>query len=181
MRRVTILAVLALALLPCTAAAGSVGIGAFGGLGIPIVQDDNGQGMLYGARVPVSVLPLLTVEPYLLMGSGGDKEQEIGGTTYTRTGLDMTGFGANLLFTFGGPVQFYPFAGIGSCKLTRDGSEDETGVAYNFGLGLGISPMPKLTVHLRGEAIAAVDGEVSRKWAGVTLGASYAVFSFPVP
>jgi hypothetical protein len=41
--------------------------------------------------------------------------------------------------------------------------------------------MPKLTIHLRGEAIAAVDGEVSRKWAAATLGASYAVFSFPVP
>lgn len=181
MRGATILVLLALVLLPCAATAASVGVGAFGGLGIPIVQDDNGQGMLYGARVPVSVLPLLTVEPYFVMGSGGDKEQEIGGTTYTRTGLDMTGFGANVLLTFGGPVQFYPFGGIGTCKLTRTGSEDETGTAYNLGLGLGISPLPKLTVHLRGELTAAVDGETSRKWANVTLGASYNIFSTPIP
>lgn len=181
MRRATILVVLVLALLPCTAVAASVGVGAFGGMGIPIIQDDNGQGAIYGARVPVTLLPLLTVEPYFLTGSGGDKEQDIEGTTYTRSGLDLTSFGANVLLTFGGKVQFYPFAGIGSYKLTRAASEDLTGVAYSFGLGLGVSPMPKLTVHLRGDLTAAVDGETSRKWANVTLGASYNVFSTPIP
>ena len=47
------------------------------------------------------------------------------------------------------------------------------------GFGLGISPMPKLTVHVRGELQMAVDGGTSRKFGNVTLGASYALFSMP--
>ena len=32
--------------------------GAFGGVSIPILQDDSKQGVIYGLRLPVSVLPL---------------------------------------------------------------------------------------------------------------------------
>jgi hypothetical protein len=181
MRKATILMLFALALLPCVAGAASVGVGAFGGMSLPIVQDDNGQGTMMGLRAPVSLLPLVTVEPYFAKISGGDKNQDIEGETITRSGLDVTGFGANLLLTFGGKIQLYPFAGIGSYKLTRDGSEDVTNTAYTFGLGLGISPLPKLSIHLRGELAAAVEGETSRKWANATIGVSYNVFSTPIP
>jgi opacity protein-like surface antigen len=181
MRKAAILVLFALALVPCAAGAVSVGVGAFGGMSIPIVQDDNGQGTLFGLRAPVSVLPLVTVEPYFAKISGGDKDQDIEGTTITRSGMDVTGFGANVLLTFGSKLQLYPFAGIGSYKLSRTGSEDLTNTAYTFGLGLGISPMPKLSIHLRGELAAAVDGDVSRKWANATVGVSYNVFSTPIP
>jgi opacity protein-like surface antigen len=181
MRKAAILMLFALALLPCTAGATSIGVGAFGGMSIPVLQDDNGQGTVMGLRAPVSLLSLVTVEPYYVMGSGGDKDQDIEGTTITRSGLDVGGFGANVLLTFGGKIQFYPFAGIGSYKLSRDGSEDVTNTAYTFGLGLGISPMPKLSIHLRGELAAAVDGETSRKWANATVGVSYNIFSTPIP
>ena len=165
MRKAAILMLFGLALLPCTAGATSIGVGAFGGMSIPVLQDDNGQGTMMGLRAPVSLLPLVTVEPYFAKASGGDKDQDIEGTTITRDGLDITGFGANVLLTFGGKTQFYPFAGIGSYKLARAGSDDLTNTAYTFGLGLGISPMPKLSIHLRGELAAAVEGDVSRKWA----------------
>jgi opacity protein-like surface antigen len=181
MRRAIILVVFALVLLPCAAGAASVGLGAFGGMSIPIVQDDNGQGTVFGVRVPVSLLPLVTVEPYYAKTSGGDKDQEIAGETITRSGIDVSGFGANVMLTFGGKLQLYPFAGIGSYKLSRTGSEDLTNTAYTFGLGLGISPLPKLSVHVRGELAAAVEGETSRKWANATLGVSYNVFSTPIP
>ena len=149
-------------------------------MSIPIVQDDNGQGTLFGVRAPVSLLPLVTVEPYFAKTSGGDKDQDIEGTTITRSGMDVTGFGANVLLTFGGKIQMYPFAGSAptSCRAR---SEDVTNTAYTFGLGLGISPMPKLSIHVRGELAAAVDGETSRKWANATLGVSYNVFSTPIP
>jgi opacity protein-like surface antigen len=150
-------------------------------MSIPVLQDDNGQGTVMGLRVPVSLIPLVTVEPYYAKTSGGDKDQDIEGTTITRSGLDVTGFGANVLLTFGGKIQFYPFAGIGSYKLTRTGSEDLTNTAYTFGLGLGISPMPKLSIHVRGELAAAVDGETSRKWGNATVGVSYNIFSTPIP
>jgi hypothetical protein len=181
MRRATILILFALALLPCAAGATSVGVGAFGGMSIPIIQDDNGSGSMIGLRAPVALIPLVTVEPYFTKISGGDKKQDIEGTTITRSGLNVTGFGANLLLTFGGRIQMYPFAGIGSYKLQRLNMEDLTNTAYTFGLGLGISPLPKLSVHVRGELAAAVDGETSRKWGNATIGVSYNVFSTPIP
>jgi hypothetical protein len=181
MRKTMFLVLFALALLPCIAGATSVGVGAFGGMSIPVLQDDNGQGTMIGLRAPVALIPLVTVEPYFAKTSGGDKDQDIEGTTITRSGLDVTGFGANLLLTFGGKIQLYPFAGIGSYKLSRTGSEDQTNKAYTFGLGLGISPLPKLSIHVRGELAAAVDGETSRKWANATVGVSYNIFSTPIP
>ena len=181
MRKAMLLMLLALAFLPCAAGATSIGIGAFGGMSIPILQDDTGSGSVLGLRVPVTLIPLVTVEPYFAKTAGGDKDQDIEGTTITRSGLDVSGFGANVLLTFGNKIQLYPFAGIGSYKLQRTDMEDLTNTAYTFGLGLGISPMPKLSIHLRGELAAAVDGETSRKWANATVGVSYNVFSTPVP
>jgi opacity protein-like surface antigen len=181
MRKMAILMLFVLAFLPCAAGATSVGVGAFGGMSIPIIQDDNGSGTVFGVRAPVSLLSLVTVEPYFAKISGGDKDQDIEGTTITRSGLDVTGFGANVLLTFGGKIQLYPFAGIGSYTLKRLSMEDQTNTAYTFGLGLGISPLPKLSIHVRGELAAAVDGDTSRKWANATVGVSYNVFSTPIP
>jgi hypothetical protein len=155
----------------------SVGVGAFGGLSVPIVQDDTGQGTVFGLRVPVNLVPMISVEPYFSSASGGDKEETFGSITETRTGLDVTGFGANVLIPFGTGFRFYPFAGIGSHTIKREGSDDLTKTAYNFGLGIGFSPpVVGLSVDVRGELTAVVDGDVSRKWANATVGVSYNVF-----
>lgn len=178
MKRVILAACLAVALAGTSAQAGSIGVGAFGGLSIPIVQSDVAQGSMFGLRVPIKLVPLLTVEPYYASSALGDAEEDILGTTYTREGFDGTAYGANLMLTMGGPLSFYPFAGIGQTKLERTGS-DLSLTTYNFGLGLGISPAPKVSIHIRGELAAAVDGEASRKFANATVGVSYALFSAP--
>lgn len=155
----------------------SVGVGAFGGISVPIVQDDTGQGTQFGVRVPVNLIPMVVVEPFFSSASGGDKDEEFGGVTQTRTGLDVTGFGANLLLPFGTGFRFYPFAGLGSFKVKREGSEDVTKTGYNFGIGIGISPpLAGLSLDVRGELNAVVDGDVSRKWGNATVGVSYNVF-----
>jgi hypothetical protein len=172
-RLVASVALLALLSSAGAAHAVSVGIGAFGGLSYPIVQDDTGQGSLFGVRAPVSLIPMLTVEPYFSTASGGDAEESFG----TRTGLDVTAFGANVMLPFGTGFRFYPYAGIGSHTLKRDGSEDITKTGYNFGLGFGISPpLAGLSIDIRGELNAVVDGDVSRKWGNATVGVSYNVF-----
>jgi opacity protein-like surface antigen len=180
MKRLVPAVLIALVLSVGTASAGSVGIGAFGGASIPILQDDNGQGSLFGLRVPVKLIPLITVEPYFARTSGGDKDQSLDELTITYGGIDVTSYGANVLLTFGGRFQLYPYAGIGSFKMKRDGL-DESKTGYNFGLGLGLSPLPKLSIHVRGELAAAVDGDVSRKWANVTASISYDIFKLPIP
>ena len=173
---------LALFAFASTASAGGIGIGAFAGASVPLVQDDNGQGTLYGVRVPVNVIPLLTVEPYYAKTSGGDKDQEVGGTTYTRSGIDLTSYGANVMLTFGTGFQMYPFAGIGTTKSERTGL-DASSSGYNFGLGFAVSPPAlKLAFHVRGEMALVKEEdatESARKWANVTVGVSYGLFSFP--
>jgi len=178
MKRLLVLSLALLATMAGTASAGSVGVGAFAGVSIPVLQDDVGQGTLFGVRVPVKLVPLVTVEPYYASSSLGDKDETIAGLTYTRDGFDETAYGLNAMLTFGGPVQFYPFAGLGQTKLERTGS-DLSLTTYNAGLGLGISPAPKISIHIRGELQMAVDGDTSRKFGNVTVGASYALFSMP--
>ncbi len=181
MRKILATAVLALALGVGAASAAEIGIGAFGGISIPILNDLSERGTQFGVRVPVNLLPLLTIEPFYAGSALGDVDETFGTPiTYTRDGGDVKAFGVNALFTFGSPViKFYPFVGLGSYKLERSGAEDISDVGYNFGLGLGISPIPKLTLHLRGEFSMIATDETSQKFANITAGASYAVFSMP--
>lgn len=178
MKRI-VLATLAGALLAAGAAnAASIGVGPFGGMNFPVLQEDTGSGPLFGIRVPVKLVPLVTVEPFYASSNLGDKDFTTGGITVTREGFDETAFGANVMLTFGGPFQFYPYAGLGSTKLKRTGADD-TFTSYDFGLGFGLSPIPKLSVHVRGGLDAVVDGQASRKFATATVGASWALISLP--
>ncbi|HEY2953884.1 MAG TPA: outer membrane beta-barrel protein [Candidatus Eisenbacteria bacterium] len=179
MRQRTFIALLALALVPAPAAAVGVGLGVYGGPSFPIVQDNAGNGGQFGIRVPVNVIPLLSAEPFFAKSSLGDKEETFGGVTYKRSGPDVTTFGLNAILNFGGPFQFYPFVGIGSSKIEQSGAEDLTETSYDFGLGFGISPIPKLSIQLRGEFSAIVTGDTSRKFGNLTAGVSYALFSVP--
>ena len=170
---------LALALVPAVASAVGIGLGVYGGPSFPILQSNAGNGGQFGVRVPVSVIPLLTAEPFFAKSSLGDKEDTFGGVTYKRSGPDVTTFGLNALLNFGGPFQFYPFAGIGSSKIEQSGASDLTETTYDFGLGLGLSPIPKFSVHVRGEFSAVVTGDTSRKFGNLTVGVSYALLSIP--
>ena len=178
MNRIATLAACACLLGAGVCHAGMVGIGGFGGVNIPIVQDDNGQGTVFGVRVPVKLVPLLTAEPYFGASQGGEASQDIGGTTYKRDGFDATSFGLNAMITFGSRVQFYPYGGIGTSTLTRDGSEDLSMTGFNFGLGLGFSPVEKVMVHLRGEGTTLSKDDKGRIFANVTLGVAYDLFPF---
>jgi hypothetical protein len=181
MKRIIPLVLLALVL--GAGAAGAVGLkiggGAFGGVSIPVLQDDSKQGTIFGLRLPVGVLPLLTVEPYWATSSLGDAEETFGGLPYTRDGGKVTAYGVNAMLTMGGPVHFYPYVGLASHKLTRAAAEDLTKLGYNFGLGLGFSVIPRLDVDLRGELNMITLDETSRKFANVTAGVSYHFLSLP--
>jgi len=177
-KRVIVMAVVASALLSGVARAASIGAGFFVGAAVPIVQEDQDNGSVWGLRAPVKLVPLVTVEPYFSSASLGDKTQSVGGFSVTREGSDVTAFGLNAMLTMGGPIRFYPFAGIGTAKYKRTG-QDESFTAYNLGLGLGLGVIPKVDIDLRGEFQAAANEGVSRKVVNITLGASYAIFSLP--
>ena len=97
----------------------------------------------------------------------------------------MTGFGANAIFNLGGgsSFHFFPFAGIGSYKIKRSGSEDISDVGYNFGLGIGfaVPSLVGLSFDVRGEALMIKTDDTSQKIGNVTAGATYKFFSTPTP
>jgi len=178
MTRSIALALAGTLLLGGLAHAGSIGIGTFGGTSVPVVQEDQAQGPLYGVRVPVSLVPLLTAEPFFSFSTLGDKTVDLGGISLKREGSDVTTFGVNAMLTMGGPVRFFPYAGIGSAKFKR-AAQDESFTSYHMGLGFGFTPAPKFNVDIRGELQAAAKDGASRKMANVLVGVSYALVSLP--
>jgi len=179
MRKIVSILLLALVLSSGVAGAAGIGLGAFGGMSIPIVQDDAKMGPMFGLRLPVSVLPMLRLEPFWARTTLGDVDGTFAGLPYTRDGGKVSAFGLNALLATGGALRFYPYVGIGSYKLTREASDDRTEVGYDAGLGLGLSPLPGIEVDLRGEFAMISLGETSRKYANVTLGASYHFLNLP--
>jgi hypothetical protein len=178
MKKFFVFAAAVLVMFAGTARAGSIGVGLFGGTSVPVLQDDQDNGTLYGVRAQVKLVPLFAVEPFFSTSALGDKTLNVGTLSLTREGSDVTTYGLNAMLTLGGPVSFYPYVGIGQAKFKRT-AQDESFTSYHMGLGLGLSPIPKFNFDLRGELQAAVDGGVSRKMLNITLGASYSLFSMP--
>jgi len=173
---------LALGAAPAAALTPQVGAGAFAGASIPIVQDDNAPGPIFGVRVPVNVFRFLTAEPYFARTGGGEAEETFGGLVYKRSGFDINAFGVNVALGNLGlspGLSFYPYAGIGSHALSRNGSEDIDKFGFQFGLGLGISPIPALALNARGELSVVPTDQTSRKFANVTLGVTYKILGLP--
>jgi hypothetical protein len=186
MRKTCILTALALTLVAGAANATTVGVGAYGGLAFPIVNDLSEQGSVFGVRVPVGISPKFTAEGFYSQSGLGDVEEDFGGsTTFTRDGGDVTGYGVNAVLNMGGSGQFhfFPFGGIGKYKIERSGSEDVSEVGYNFGLGVGFS-LPSLAAFsfdVRGEAVMIKTDDTSQKFGNVTAGVTYKLFSTPTP
>jgi hypothetical protein len=181
MKRAFVFALLALAMGAgaAQAAGPGVGIGPYGGYNIALIQQDTGNGALFGIRAPINLIPLITVEPYYASSNLGDVNGTFGGLSYTRTGFDMKAFGATAILGSigGGGLKFYPYAGIGSYKMTRTGSSDIKETGYNFGLGIGIPAGGKISVQTRGGLDMIVTGDTSREFANVTVGINYNLMS----
>lgn len=175
MKRTIVLTLIGLAVLAGTAGATPIGVGVFGGLSFPVLQDDVKSGSILGLRAPVSILPIVTVEPFYASSSLGDAKETLGGISYTRTGFDGKAYGLNAMLgnPNGSGLRFYPLVGIGKYKLTRTGSDDINEVGYNVGLGLGIGATPQISLQVRGELNLVKTGSTSRKFANTTVGLTY--------
>jgi len=178
MKRLFALTLVLLALPLAAAHAGGIGVGVFGGRSYPVLQDDVGNGTLYGVRVPVKVVPMFALEPYYASSTLSDKVTNIAGIEITNPGFDEKIYGINAMFAMGGPLSFYPLVGYGRTSLQRPGY-DRTFTSYNAGFGMSVSPAPKLSLDLRGELQAIVDNGTTRKFGNATVGFTYSLFSMP--
>jgi len=170
---------LALALVPRTASAFGIGLGAFGGTAIPISQDEVKTGGLYGVRLPITLIPLVSVEPYWAESKLGDGEIDVAGVPTKVDGFDISSFGVNAVLgsLMRAPgIKFYPYVGIASSKFSGGGVDGLTKTSYNFGLGAGVG-LSKLSLHGRAELNVVDTGDETRKFGNLTIGLSYDLWS----
>ena len=180
MKKILLIACVALAATAQTAAAIGIGVAVFGGQSYPVVQDDRGFGGLVGIRVPVNLVPLIAVEPYYSKADYGDKTITTLAGPQTIEGGYVSSWGLNVLVTSGTPMlRFYPYFGISSNTDDHPPTGETTTTGYNLGVGVGVGLPIKLSVDLRGEGQMIVDGDTSRKFGNWTLGVSYSFLSLP--
>ena len=172
MLKFAIVAVLLLAALSVSAQTPKLGVGAFGGLSIPLAQDDQASGTVFGFRARFSLAGSLALEGQLGMTKWGQADP-IDGITLP-DGSKLTSFGVNGILGGGPGPGMKPFflAGFGSYKIKNDDTGfDESRMGYSGGIGLGFGLGPKLGLDVRGEAvIIPMDGGGSKKAVTGTAG-----------
>lgn len=145
----TFSAILFLFISTSSASATEFGIGGFAGINIPLAQEDVGNGILYGAKAKIQLLPVLGLEPNFVYSKYGDKALEDVGT---REGGNITSFGADLVL--GNPVgfsrgRFFTLFGVSSNKLKREGLSDQTQLGLSFGTGFEFLATDVLGIEVR--------------------------------
>ncbi len=154
-------------------------VGAFGGYNFTIVQDDAGNGPLYGVKAKIDVSGVV-LEPsftFISVGDAEDNDEAVG--DFKIEGGSITNYGLNLnlgsLRTVPG-LGFYGTGGVGMYSLSPDAGykEDETRFGFNAGLGFVIKPASMIDIDVSGRLIViTVDGGGSRKSVGVFAGINY--------
>ena len=172
MRKIFLSGIVFLALISSASAAG-IGVGAFGGLSIPVIQEDQGNGTVFGVRGRLKLIPGFTLEPVLAFNQFGDAETDFG----TRKGSKVTYYGVDLILGgMGAPVgpRFYLLGGAAFYSFSRDYDEDVTRFGVAGGLGIEIGLGKTLGLDFRGKFhLVTLDGGGSRKMVNITAGINY--------
>ncbi|MBK6910456.1 MAG: hypothetical protein IPH10_05920 [bacterium] len=124
-----------------------LGVGVHGGFDFPVIQQDVGEGPVFGVSVRGNIVGPLHGQLIFRSTSQADVEEDIdfpGEPTLTIPGGTLTGFGLNLLVAKKDPAPVWPYLmlGVSSNSLAPGASykEDEslTGMSGGFGLGFNL-------------------------------------------
>ena len=153
-----------------------IGAGAFGGVNIPIVQQDQAMGSAFGIRGRVALKPIIVIEPNVTFGKWG-KPGEVDGYDLGIDGSKITSFGVDVAIG-GAPgipgLKPIIFAGIGIYSIKNDDTDfDESKFGFDGGLGIMIGAMPYLDIDIRSTLVIATQEEGSKKAAIITGGLTY--------
>ncbi len=153
-----------------------IGAGAFGGVNIPIVQQDQDMGTAFGIRGRIAFKPIIVIEPNITFGKWGEPG-DVDGYELGIDGSKITSFGVDVAVggTPGVPgLKPIIFAGIGIYSIKNDDTDfDESKLGFDGGLGLMIGAMPYLDIDIRGTLMIATQEEGSKKAAIITGGLTY--------
>ncbi|UCG52570.1 MAG: hypothetical protein JSW58_03195 [Candidatus Latescibacterota bacterium] len=159
-----------------------IAVGGYGGMDIPVANDEAKSGTLFGVHARASVLSFLAVGGYFRSSSFGDPEQTFfeglpDEFTSSIDGGGVKSFGAEAYVgKVGGTpgVNVFFYGSVGSYKWTRDNRDDISKVAWSVGPGLEIVFPFGLGVEGRGLfQIAPTDNSGSLKSVVWFVGANY--------
>jgi opacity protein-like surface antigen len=153
--------------------AAQFGVGISGGVNIPIIQEDQGFGTIFGLKGKLNLLPGVSVEPNINFAKFGDAKLDFG----SREGSRVTSYGIDAILGSGLPgvgVKMYGLIGAGVYSTTRDYDEDMTKMGWGTGLGLEVGLSRKIGVDIRGKlnVISSQDSS-TKKSAAVMGGVNY--------
>jgi hypothetical protein len=157
--------------------AGPIGVGVYGGLNMPLAQDDAGSGFLYGAKLRITASSFLALEPTLAYFRQGDTQVDIHGRDMVLDGGQSTALGLNLIIGSAGPpagMGFYGLIGLASHAMKQDGAEDQNRLGFSFGPGLEARVGRNLGISLDIRLhMVGLDGGGARKNIGLSSGLIY--------
>lgn len=163
-------------------------VGGFGGLNIPVAQEDTESGTAFGAKARIPLMGSIAIEPNIMFAKNGDASYDVEGgwnETMTHEGGKYTSFGVDLVF--GGIMGYkglgaYGILGLSSSKFEKKGIPDLTKGTYWFGLGFEYGFTDQISLDIRGKAFIFpykdesnpnTDDKGSRKNGLVTVGLNY--------
>jgi hypothetical protein len=157
-----------------------VAVGVYGGVSFP-VEDGASAGTAIGAKVRVlPPIPMIGVEAYYTrIGQGdardafaeGDLNVAFDGDTYDIVGVDVLVGAVRVVPGF----RWYGVAGVNFVGFEETGSDEETKIGGELGVGLEVDP-PILPLGIEVRATVAVlnwEEGTDRKLATVTAGLNY--------
>ncbi len=184
-----LLALICLLLASSTANAFRFSVGAFGGMNIPLAQEDTESGSAFGAKARIPLTGFIAVEPNFVSVKNGEAEYAVEGNwnqTMTHEGGKYNSFGIDLVL--GNVLGYkgfgmYGILGLSSMKFEKKGIPDLTKGSYWFGLGFEYSFTDQISLDLRGKAFIFPyedetpnkpnDLKSSRKNGLITVGLNY--------
>lgn len=177
MRRILLIVFFLAVLAPTLNAQGiKLGVGGFGGLNIPIAQDDQSSGSVFGAMARIRVMSIFVAEPNITFGSWGEPDPVNGfdlgieGSSINSYGIDATVGGLP------GVKGFKPYGCVGAAiySIKNDDTEyDESKLGYSFGLGFLFGAATMFDIDVRARMVIAPQENGSKKAVYVTGGLVY--------
>jgi len=151
------------------------GIGAFGGLNMPILQDDQGNGTVFGLKAKLKMIPMILLEPNITFGKWGDPDPVDGVELASGSKINSYGVDA-ILGGSPGMAGVKPFFLVGAAIFSvknDDTGFDESKLGYSAGLGISIGGGPKVDIDIAGKMVFAVQESGSKKAVYILGGLTY--------
>jgi opacity protein-like surface antigen len=152
-----------------------LGIAGYGGLNIPVAQEDQGTGSAFGFRGKIGLLRGVVLEPNINFARFGDAEFDI--PDITMPGAKTVSYGVDALLGGGmgeSGLKMFGILGLGFYSIDREYGEDVTKFGWATGAGFEIGLNPKFGFDIRGKLdVISSEGGGSKKSAAVTGGLNF--------